>query len=117
MSNLSSANFKFLIAIRLFSASTFNLWSLCSAAGLSDSSRGVPEGLGSFPSPNCTLRFWMTASLSCNAVLISLAGELSDLVQGDDRTEALPLITLPLLFLLRGALLQRDTSMLAICEE
>lgn len=117
MSNLSKAIFKFLIAILLFSASTFNRWSLCSAAGFSESSNGVPEGRGSFPNPNCTLRFWMTASRSCNADLISFAGELSDRVQGCDLTEALVLITLPLLFLRLGALLHSETSILAIWRE
>lgn len=114
MSNLSKASFKFRIAILLFSASTFNLCNLCSAAGFSESSNGVPEGRGNLPNPSCTLRFWITASRSCNADRISLAGDVSTLVHGEDRTEALPLMTLPLLFLLLGALLHSETSILAI---
>lgn len=117
MSNLSSAILRFLIAILLFSASTFSRCNLCSAAGFSESSSGVPEGRGSLPSPNCTRKFWMTASRSCRAERISFAGEMSVLVHGCDLTEALALITLPLLFLRRGALLHSDTSMLAICGE
>lgn len=67
MSSFSSALFRFLILIRLFSASALRRFNFCSAAGFSDSSSGGPLGRGSLPRHSCMRRFCMTASRSCRA--------------------------------------------------
>lgn len=67
ISSFSNALFRFLIFIRLFSASALRRFSFCSAAGFSDSSSGGPLGRGSLPRHSCMRRFCMTASRSCRA--------------------------------------------------
>lgn len=92
MSNLSRAPFRFRIATRLLSESIFRRDSLCSAAGRSDSSRGVPIGRGSLPNPSWSRKLWMTASRSCRADRCSFVGIIcsTDGGRGEARAEMLP---------------------------
>lgn len=89
ISSFSSALFKFLILIFLFSASAFNLCSFCSAAGFSLSSSGGPVGRGNLPKHNCIRRFCMTASRSCRAErssFVSLRHERAESVPPSEET-------------------------------